>query len=68
MLQEHEPLVPYALFEDFLAVPGRTGADEKARAYRQLLEMLPPASRALLGHLLLHLKQVSSTDGCVSDA
>lgn len=59
MLQEHEPLIPYALFEDFLAVPqGRTAVDEKARAYRRLLEMLPPVSRALLGHLLLHLKEV----------
>ena len=64
VLQEHEPLLPYGMFDAFLAVPRSdangqaTNAEERARAYQGLLAVLPPVSRALLGHLLLHLKRV----------
>lgn len=58
MLQEHEPLLPYGLFDAFIAVPQTISSEEKVRAYRELVDLLPPVSRALLGHLMLHLKQV----------
>jgi hypothetical protein len=59
VLQEHEPLLPYALFDEVVAVSkSSSSGEEKTRAYGELIALLPPVSRALLGHLLLHLKQV----------
>ena len=95
VLQEHEPLLTYNLYESFLLVatsnrplqqqhqhqqpPPRplemtsaaavlgggdgAGGNSKEVAYRELLAMLPPLNRALLAHLLLHLKQVRGGKG-----
>lgn len=68
MLQEHEPLLTYDLYERFLGI----GAGEEAAAagskdddYRELLEHLPPVSRHLLAVLMAHLKKVRPAAGAL---
>ena len=68
VLQEHEPLLGYDLYGEFL-VAGAGRVDEegeelpghgKEGRYQQLLHRLPPTTRDLLAHLLRHLRLVAA--------
>lgn len=66
MLQDHEPLLTYRLYEDFMlvgnaSVGGNIGdSSTKSVQYKELVDLLPPISRDLLYHVVLHLRKVGA--------
>lgn len=57
VLQEHEPLLSYALYDRFLAMGSREDGD-KDEDYTSLVGSLAPVAQALLSHLMDHIRKV----------
>jgi len=59
VLQEHEPLLTYHLYDEFIEVEGKSEPSEKEPAYNKLITLLPPTNKDLLTFVIRHLRQVS---------
>lgn len=57
MLNEHEPLLTYRLYDKFIDVVAMDEKDREAK-YEELILLLPPTSKGLLDYLIRHLRQV----------
>ena len=58
VLQEHEPLLTYHLYDQFIEVEGKSEEAERETGYNHLIILLPPTNRDLLAFVIRHLRQV----------
>jgi hypothetical protein len=63
VLQEHEPLLTYELYDKLMAVGAKEGDSLKDTEYRDILLTIPKVSRDLLTHLMQHLRKVGGGRG-----